>query len=103
MARRAVKALLDLDMAGQYPKTLDSFGQRDFDYVIAVCDRAAETCPVFPGDPERIQWSLEDPASVVGTDDEKQQAFDSTAQQLLSQLRVWLSLPAIRERIESHA
>jgi len=103
MARRAVKTLLNLDMAGQYPKTLDRFLRRDFDYVITVCDRAAETCPVFPGDPERIHWSFEDPAAVVGTDAEKQRAFDVTAQQLLARLRLWLSLPGIRKRIESHA
>ena len=103
MARRAVKTLLNLDMAGQYPKMLDRFLHRDFDYVITVCDRAAETCPVFPGDPERIHWSFEDPAAVIGTDVEKQRAFDATAQQLLVRLRLWLSLPGIRERMESHA
>src|SRR5690242_19419579 len=75
MARRAIKKLLDLDLDGQYPKTLDRFLTRDFDYVITVCDRAAESCPVFPGDPERIHWSFEDPAAVIGTDEEKQRTF----------------------------
>jgi arsenate reductase len=100
MARRATKKLLDLDMDGQYPKTLDRFLGQDFDYVITVCDRAAESCPVFPGDPERIHWSFEDPAAVIGTDDEKQRAFDTTATQLLSRIRLWLSLPALRNRLE---
>jgi protein-tyrosine-phosphatase len=103
MARRAVKTLLDFDMAGQHPKTLDRFLDRDFDYVVTVCDRAAETCPVFPGNPERIHWSFEDPAAVAGTDDEKQRAFDATAKQLLSRIRLWLSLPAISKRIQSDA
>lgn len=101
MARRAVKTLLNLDMRGQQPKTLERFLDRDFDYVITVCDRAAETCPVFPGDPERIHWSFEDPAAAVGSDEERQRAFDSTATQLLSRLRLWMSLPDIRARIES--
>jgi arsenate reductase len=100
MARRAAKTLLDLDMDGQYPKMLDRFLGQDFDYVITVCDRAAESCPVFPGDPERIHWSFEDPAAVVGTDDEKQRAFDTTATQLLSRIRLWLSLPDLRDRLE---
>jgi protein-tyrosine-phosphatase len=103
MARRAAKTLLDLDMAGQYPKTLDRFLHRDFDYVITVCDRAAESCPIFPGDPERIHWSFADPAAMGGTDAEKQRGFDSTATQLLARLRLWLSLPGIRKRIETHA
>jgi arsenate reductase len=101
MARRAAKKLFDLDMDGQYPKTLDRFLGQDFDYVITVCDRAAESCPVFPGDPERIHWSFQDPAAVGGTDEEKQRAFDTTATQLLSRIRLWLSLPALRTRLES--
>src|SRR5215471_1386916 len=103
MARRAVKKLLDLDMDGQSPKMLDRFLGQHFDYVITVCDRAAESCPVFPGDPERIHWSYEDPAAVAGTDEEKQRAFDTTATQLLSRIRLWLSLPALRDRVEQIA
>ena len=103
MARRAVRTLLDLDMAGQYPKSLDRFLDRDFDYVITVCDRAAETCPVFPGGAERIHWSFDDPVATVGTADERQRAFDTLAKELLSRLRSWLSLPDTRDRIESDA
>ena len=103
MARRAVKTLLDLDMAGQHPKTLDRFLHRDCDYVITVCDRAAETCPAFPGDPERIHWSFEDPAAVVGTDEQKQRALDMIAKQLLSRIRLWLSLASISKRIQPDA
>lgn len=94
MARRATKKLFDLDMDGQHPKTLDRFLGQHFDSVITVCDRAAESCPVFPGDPERLHWSFEDPAAVTGTDEEKQRAFDNTATQLLSRIRLWLSARA---------
>jgi arsenate reductase len=100
MARRAVKTLLDLEMTGQYPKVLDLFLARDFDYVITVCGRAAESCPVFPGNPERIHWHLDDPAALVGTDAERQRAFDATATQLLSRLRLWLALPRVSQRIQ---
>ena len=92
MAWRAARNLLDLEMEGQHPKTLDRFLGQHFDYVITVCDHAAQSCPVFPGAPERIHWSFEDPAAVVGTDEEKQRAFDATAAQLLSRIRAWLSL-----------
>jgi arsenate reductase len=100
MARQAVQKLLSLDMVGQEPKVLDQFLARHFDYVITVCDRAAETCPVFPGDPQRVHWSYEDPAAVIGTDEERQRAFDRTAQQMLARMRTWSSLPALRNRIE---
>jgi protein-tyrosine-phosphatase len=101
MARQAVRTLLNLDMAGQHPKVLDQFLGQHFDYVITVCDRAAETCPLFPGDPERIHWSYEDPAAATGTDEERQRAFDRTAQQMLARMRTWLSLPELQSRIKS--
>jgi arsenate reductase len=101
MARRAVKTLCGLDMDGQHPKLLEPLMSRHFDYVITVCDRAAETCPVFPGDTERIHWSYEDPAAVAGSDEDKQRAFDLTARDLMRRLRVWMSLPAVGSRMGS--
>jgi protein-tyrosine-phosphatase len=101
MARRAVKTLLSLDMEGQHPKRLDQFLGRHFDYVITVCDRAAETCPVFPGDPERLHWSYEDPAQAQGDDAAQQRAFDQTAKALLSRIRLWTCLPAIQREVRS--
>jgi arsenate reductase len=99
LARRAARGLLGLDMAGQHPKSIDAFLGRTFDYVITVCDRAAETCPVFPGDAERIHWSFEDPAAVPGTDDERLRAFESTTLAILARLRTWLMLPAVQAKL----
>jgi hypothetical protein len=53
-------------------------GQR-FDFVITVCDRTAEECPVFPGDPERIHWSVEDPAAVQAEEAQKRAFMDGRA------------------------
>jgi arsenate reductase (thioredoxin) len=39
--------------------------------VIAVCDEAAQTCPVFPGFAATLHWSFEDPAGVRGTHEER--------------------------------
>ena len=99
MAREAVRKLFDLDMAGQYPKTLDRFLGEQFDFVFTVCDRAAESCPMFPGDPERLHWSFEDPAGVSGTEEERQRAFDATAAELLTRIRLWMALPAVRQQM----
>ena len=49
-------------------------GQR-FDYVITVCDSARQVCPTFPGEGERLHWSLEDPSEVEGSEEERLQAF----------------------------
>jgi arsenate reductase len=99
LARRAVEELYGLNMEGQYPKALEGlFGQR-FDYLISVCDRADASCPVFPGDTERIRWSLEDPAAVEGDDEKKKRAFEQTARDLANRIRIWMALPAVASRV----
>jgi protein-tyrosine-phosphatase len=91
MAREAVKRLLNVDMSGQFPKSVDRFVNQQFDYVITVCDDAAEACPVFPGATERLHWSYPDPVVFSGTDEQQQQAFDELARQMMGRMRAWLS------------
>jgi ArsR family transcriptional regulator, arsenate/arsenite/antimonite-responsive transcriptional repressor / arsenate reductase (thioredoxin) len=95
LARRAVADVFGLDMAGQRPKSIDALLDRTFDCVISVCDRAAAACPVFPGNPDRIRWSLEDPAAVSGTEKERARAFEATAKDLAERIRGWLAAESL--------
>ena len=52
-------------------KSITEFLDRQFDYVITVCDRARATCPVFPGSSNTLHWGLDDPSEVDGTDEEQ--------------------------------
>lgn len=73
----AIKAMseMGIDISGQRSKGLDEFEGQEFDYVVMVCSNAAETCPFFPGGRKQIHRGFEDPASAVGTEDAKLQAF----------------------------
>ena len=95
MARVTMKSRFGLDMASQFPKPLDRYLGQPFDHVITVCDNAAESCPVFPGTPSRIHWSLPDPAAAAGTPAEQQRAFDRTADEIARRLKGWLQLNLI--------
>lgn len=81
----------NIDISHHTSKALDQFLQESFDYVITVCDNAAETCPVFPGKAERIHWGFPDPAAVQGTDDEKLAAFVAVRNDIETHFNAWLA------------
>ncbi len=86
----AVRVMVDLgiDISSQRSKHLDEFRNQSFDYIITVCDRIRESCPVFPNDPKRIHWSFPDPAEVEAS--HQYRAFERTAQELLTRIRYLL-------------
>ncbi len=73
----AIRAMAEIgiDISQQTSKSMDSFLEDDFDYIVTLCDHAAKACPVFPGQAKRLHWSLEDPAIAVGTIDERLMVF----------------------------
>ncbi len=61
---KTVMAELGLDLSGHTSKTLwDVPDPQNFDYVITVCDSAAEACPVYPGQTTRRHYPFMDPSS----------------------------------------
>jgi thioredoxin type arsenate reductase len=81
-----------IDISGQHSKHMNEFLGESFDYVITVCDNARESCPVFPGDPERIHWSIPDPSAVEGDEKTRQAAFKRAADELTTRIRYLLAL-----------
>jgi arsenate reductase (thioredoxin) len=77
-----VLAEAGIDWAAARSKSVDEFMGQPFDYVITVCDRARQVCPVFPGGGSRLHWGLADPSEVVGTDAQKLAAFRRTRAQV---------------------
>ncbi len=82
---------ISIDISGQRSKSVTEFEQQQFDTVITVCDKAAENCPVFPGAPERIHFSFEDPAAVEGPREEKLRAFRRVRDVLTERLQAFLN------------
>ncbi len=73
-------------------KSVDEFLGQPFDYVITVCDRARQSCPVFPGQYNSLHWGLEDPAEVEGTDADKLAAFGQTYLELVQRIRPFVEV-----------
>ena len=57
----AVMAEIGIDIAGHVSKTVDTLGEQPFDCVVTVCDRARESCPVFPGAARVLHRGFDDP------------------------------------------
>jgi len=90
----AVRVLADLgmDWSDARSKLITQFLDQHFDYVITVCDRARETCPVFPGSENTLHWGLDDPSEVEGSDDEKLAAFQRTQMEVSARLRPFIEV-----------
>jgi arsenate reductase len=70
----AVMNELGIDISNHRSKAVEEFLNSDFDYVITVCDHANQHCPTFPGQVERIHWSVDDPVG-SGSGAEELMAF----------------------------
>ena len=77
-----VMAERGMDIAGRPTRHLTRFARSRFDRVITLCDKVKETCPEFPGQPVTAHWSIADPASDGGTDEESYPAFQRVADEL---------------------
>jgi arsenate reductase (thioredoxin) len=88
---------LGYDTTSLRSKTWNEFtkpGAPRFDFVFTVCDNAAaETCPLWPGQPMTAHWGVPDPAEARGTPAEIALAFKDAYRMLNQRIGVFLALP----------
>jgi arsenate reductase len=87
-----VLASQGIDWTAARSKTVHEFLGQEFDYVITVCDRARETCPVLPGSVNTLHWGLPDPSEVQGSDAERLAAFEQTLSEITARLRPFIEI-----------
>ena len=78
---------------GHPPRSIDGLEREQWDFVITVCDRAREACPIFPGQPVLAHWGMPDPAEVAGDDGAKRAAFRDAFLLLSRRIDLLLALP----------
>jgi arsenate reductase (thioredoxin) len=79
--------------AGHPPRSLDGLEREPWDCVITVCDRAKQSCPIFPGQPVLAHWSMPDPAEVAGDEARKRAAFQDAFLLISRRIDLLLALP----------
>lgn len=79
-----------IDMGGQHPKSVNSFLDRTFDYVVTVCDAARETCPIFTGEVRhRLHLGFDDPAEATGSVEERLAVFRRIRDEIAERFRTF--------------
>lgn len=88
----AIKVMSDIgiDLSQYRSKHLNEFMGQNFDYIVTVCDRVREVCPVFPGDPEQIHWSIPDPAAIEGNRQTQERGFANIASEITTRIQFLL-------------
>ncbi len=73
----AVKVMLEIgiDISGHFSKTVDEMEEKDFDYVVTVCDNAHETCPYFPAGTGLIHRGFDDPPRLARDAETEEEAM----------------------------
>jgi len=78
-----------IDISGHRSKSVDEFAGQNFDYLITVCDNAKESCPLLQAKAKRIHWSIEDPAAVQGSEEQRLAAFRRARDELRARLKAF--------------
>jgi arsenate reductase (thioredoxin) len=73
---------LGFSLDDAYSKGAEEFRRRAFDLVVTVCDSAAADCPTWPGARHLVNWSVEDPSFVAGSEEARLAAFRATRDDL---------------------
>ena len=76
-----------VDISTHVSERVDPYLGQPFDYVITVCDRAQETCPIFPSASSMLHWSFEDPAKAKGTYDQQLTIFRKIRDEIAHRIR----------------
>ncbi len=89
-----VRALagVGIDWSGARSTSVAEYLDRRFDWVVTVCERARERCPVFPGAHRSLHWDVDDPAEAQGDEAQRAAAFDRVRRKIAARVRAFVPL-----------
>lgn len=74
----AVKVMTEagVDISNHTSKTTADLTQKEFDYVVTVCDHAAENCPYFPAKTRVLHRGFDDPPKLAKEAKSEEEALE---------------------------
>ena len=82
---------IQIDISNQTSDDVNDYLDAGIDIVISVCDHAAQTCPTFPGNVQRILWSIKDPFHGWDVDESKLPDYRRTRDDLKGRIEAFIS------------
>jgi arsenate reductase len=67
---------IGIDITAHKSQHIDEFKDIHLDYVVAVCDKASQSCPIFPGDTTVIRRPFDDPPALAKDETDPEKALD---------------------------
>lgn len=86
-----VMAEWGIDISHHTSDLVDHYLASQIDAVITVCDSASQLCPTFPGDVERIHWSIPDPFINWSDDDHLLDPYRRARDMLRARIEAFLA------------
>ena len=77
---------IGIDISHHKSDHIDEYLDKGIDIVITVCDNAKELCPVFPGNVERLHWSIDDPFRGWDYNENQMESFRVTREEIKARI-----------------
>jgi arsenate reductase (thioredoxin) len=77
----------NVDISNHASERVDPYLEQHFDYVITVCGRAQDNCPIFPGASSMLHWGFDDPAKAEGTYEQQVVVFRQIRDEIADRVR----------------
>lgn len=79
---------IDIDISRQASKGIDEKLLNTMDIIITLCSSAEALCPMTPPRIKRIHWSIDDPKSAAGTEEEVLNAFRKARDEIKKKIEI---------------
>ena len=81
---------IGVDISHHTSDHMDDYLNKQIDIVITVCDDANKLCPVFPGNVQRLHWSIEDPFKGWEYNEYQMESFRVTREEIKARISGFL-------------
>ena len=81
---------IGIDISHHKSDHIDEYLDKGIDIVITVCNNANKLCPIFPGNVNRLHWSIDDPFKGWDYNENQMESFRKTRNEIKNRILNYL-------------